>query len=66
MRTGILSALIYVGISAVAAVVFLVVTTTTGDYTWVARGGGSLWIFMLSNIVLMPLVIPAIKRWRSR
>lgn len=63
MSANILSAAIYLGISLLAALVFSAITLT-GDYTWVARIGGSLWIFMLGNIVLMPLVIPwAKRRW---
>ncbi len=60
-RIGLISAVIYLGTSALAAGLFLTITLF-GDYTWVARIGGSAWIFLLSNIVLMPLVIPRIKK----
>lgn len=60
-RAGLISAVIYLGISVVVAVLFLSVTLS-GDYSWVARIGGSVWVFSLSNIVLMPLVIPWVKR----
>jgi hypothetical protein len=56
-----ISALVYMGISALAAGLFLAITLA-GDYSWVARLGGSAWIFLLSNIVLMPVVIPAVKK----
>lgn len=56
-----ISALVYLGISSLAAGLFLAITFA-GDYSWVARLGGSVWIFLLSNIVLMPLVIPAVKK----
>ena len=60
-RVSVVSALVYLGISALAAGLFLAITLA-GDYTLVARIGGSAWIFLLSNIVLMPLVIPAVKK----
>ena len=56
-----ISALVYLGISTLVAGFFLAITFA-GDYSWVARLGGSAWVFLLSNIVLMPLVIPAVKR----
>ncbi|MBI2305386.1 MAG: hypothetical protein HYU86_11655 [Chloroflexi bacterium] len=61
MKSSIISAAIYLGISLTAALIFLGVTLM-GNYTWVARIGGSLWIFLLSNIVLMPVVIPWVKK----
>ncbi len=56
-----ISALVYLGMSSLAAGLFLAITLAE-DYSWVARFGGSAWIFLLSNIVLMPLVIPAVKK----
>jgi hypothetical protein len=56
------AALIYTGTSFVAALVFWLVTTLTGDFTNVARWGGAAWIFLLMMIVLMPIVIPRMKR----
>jgi len=58
------AASIYVGVSLVAALVFWAVTTFTGDYPAVARYGGSVWVFILFMIVLMPLVIPRVRRRR--
>ncbi len=58
---GFLSALIYTGISVVAAGLFLAVTLA-GNYTWVARLGGAAWVFLLLMIVLMPIVTPMVKR----
>ncbi|MBI4340358.1 MAG: hypothetical protein HY680_10485 [Chloroflexi bacterium] len=60
-KASIISALVYLGISCLAAGLFLAITLA-GDYSWVARLGGSAWIFLLSNIVLMPLVIPVVKK----
>ena len=58
---GLVSALIYTSISVIAAALFLVITTR-GEYTLVARFGGAGWIFLLSMIILMPIVIPRVKR----
>ncbi len=59
---GRLSAAIYATMSALAAGIFFAVTTLTGDYSWVARVGGSVWLFLLSMIVLMPTVTPWVRR----
>lgn len=56
-----LSALIYTGISLVAAVIFLL-ATLPGEYTTVERLGGSAWVFILAMIILMPVVIPMVKK----
>ena len=56
-----ISALIYTGISLVAGALFLL-ATLPGDYTWVERGGGSAWVFLLTMIVLMPIVTPLVRR----
>ena len=58
---GLLSALIYTGISLLLAGLFLAVTLI-GDYTWVSRLGGAGWVFLLAMIILMPLVTSAMKR----
>lgn len=57
-NAGRLSAALYTGVSLVAAGVFLVVTVATGDYSWVARVGGAIWVFGLSMIITMPTVTP--------
>jgi len=61
-RAAIISATIYAGVSLGVAVAFLLVTVLTGDYRWVARLGGAVWVFVLSMIILMPVVIPRVKR----
>ena len=61
-RAAIISATIYAGVSLGAAVAFLLVTVLTGDYGWVPRLGGAVWVFVLSMIILMPVVIPRVKR----
>jgi hypothetical protein len=64
-NVGLISALIYTGISLTAAGVFLGITLA-GNYTWVARIGGTAWVFLLAMIVLMPVVMPLVKkRYRS-
>lgn len=55
------SAIIYTGLSLLAATLFLAITWA-GEYGWVARIGGAVWVFLLSMIVLMPIVIPLIKK----
>lgn len=60
-NAGFLSTLIYTGISLLASGLFLAVTLA-GEYTWVARLGGAGWIFLLSMIVLMPIVTPMMKK----
>ena len=64
-RTGRIAALIYTGISLLAATVFVLVTTYAGSYPAVARYGGAAWIFLLTMIVLMPFVIPRVRKWRG-
>jgi hypothetical protein len=60
-RQSIISAVIYLGISAVIAGLFLL-GTINQDYTAFERAGGAIWVFILSNIILMPVVIPAVKK----
>ena len=55
---GRLSVAIYTAMSAMIAGIFFAVTVLTGDYSWVARVGGSVWLFLLSMIILMPTVTP--------
>ena len=65
MSAGRLSAAIYTGISLVAALAFFVVTVA-GDYSWVARIGGAVWVFSLSMIILMPTVTPWVRERLGR
>ena len=59
---GRLSVAIYVTVSALAAGIFFAITVLTGDYSWVARVGGSTWVFLLSMIILMPTVTPWLRK----
>ncbi len=60
-NVSLISAVLYIGLSLVISFVFFAVSLL-GDYAWVARAGGSAWVFILSMIVLMPLVIPNVKK----
>ena len=55
------SALVFSGLSLLAAVLFLG-TTISGDYTVVERVGGAVWVFILSMIITMPLVTGFFKK----
>ena len=61
-RAALLGGIIYTGASLAAAAAFLLVTVLTGDYRLVARLGGAVWVFVLSMIILMPVIIPRVKR----
>ncbi len=56
-----ISAVIYTGISVLAAGLFLL-GTVAGEYTLVERIGGMAWVFLLSMIILMPIITPLVKR----
>ena len=60
-RIGLISALTYTPISLVAAGIFFAITVL-GDYSWVARIGGAIWILLLSFIISMPLVTSFVKK----
>jgi hypothetical protein len=64
-RATLLSALVYTAASLAAGGVFLAITISSGEYGWVARLGGAGWVFFLSMIILMPVVIPWMKRRTS-
>ena len=66
MTAGRLSAVLYTTVSLLAAGVFFAITVLAGDYSWVAREGGSAWGFLLSMIILMPTVPPWVRsRWQA-
>lgn len=46
--------------SGLVATVFLL-ATLPGDYDWVARFGGAAWVWLLSMIILMPIIIPNLR-----
>ena len=57
------SAVVYTACASLAAVVLFGVATAA-DYNWVARIGGAGWVFLLTMIILMPIV-PSLLRARS-
>ena len=59
---GRLSAALYTAVSALAAGIFFAVTVLSGDHSWVARVGGSVWLFMLIMIIMMPTVTPWVRK----
>ena len=61
---GFISSVIYTGISLVAASLFLAVTLP-GRYTLVESIGGTVWVFSLSMIILMPIITPIVKKKRG-
>ena len=61
-NVGLISAAVYTVVSALAAGAFFAITVLTGDYSWVARVGGSAWVFGLSMIILMPTVTPWLRK----
>ncbi len=56
------SARAYLPISVGAAGLFLLAANTAGGYPLVARIGGTVWVWLLSTIVTMPLVTARVKR----
>ncbi len=52
----------YTGLSLTGALAFFLLTTFTGDYTWVSRLGGAGWVFLLSMIILMPTLAPWLRK----
>ena len=60
-NVGTISALIYTGLSVLTAGLFLL-GTLAGEYTLVERIGGTGWVFVLSMIILMPIVTPLMKK----
>jgi hypothetical protein len=64
-NVGLFSALIYLPVSLAAAGLFFVITVI-GDYSWVARIGGAVWILVLALIISMPLVTARVKKKYGR
>ena len=60
-NTSLISAVIYTGISLLAAGLFIV-ATLGGKYTPVERFGGAAWVFLLCMIISMPIIIPLVRK----
>lgn len=57
------ASVVYTTVSLAITLIFLAITLVDGNtYTAVARIGGMIWVFILSMIVAMPIVIPAVKK----
>jgi hypothetical protein len=56
------SAMVYLAITAAAALVFLLASTLIGNYALVAKVGGAVWVSLLTLIVSMPLVTSSFKK----
>ncbi|HBV85483.1 hypothetical protein DP73_17935 [Desulfosporosinus sp. HMP52] len=57
------ASVVYTVLSLAITFIFLVITWVDGNtYTAVARVGGMVWVFILSMIVFMPIVIPVVKK----
>ncbi|MDI6814095.1 MAG: hypothetical protein QMC95_18285 [Desulfitobacteriaceae bacterium] len=57
------ASVVYTTVSLAITLLFLVITLFDGNtYTAVARIGGMIWVFILSMIVSMPIVIPVVKK----
>ncbi|MFZ5641024.1 MAG: hypothetical protein ACOY4Q_10100 [Bacillota bacterium] len=55
------SAVLYTGISLALALGFYLITGG-GGYDAVTRVGGAVWVFILTMIITMPVIIPWIKK----
>lgn len=65
MKTiGSITAVICTAISVTAAGLFLA-ATLAGKYTLLERLGGAGWVFLLSMIILLPMITPLMKKRRS-
>lgn len=60
------SARLYLPLSVGAALLFLLAASLMGDYTLVARVGGTIWVGLLTLIVTTPLVTTWVKEHGPR
>ncbi|MDN5293345.1 MAG: hypothetical protein PWQ31_650 [Eubacteriales bacterium] len=60
-KVSLIAAFIYLPLAVLGAGMFFL-ATAGGRYTMVERVGGSVWVFLLTLIILMPLVIPAVQK----
>ncbi len=56
------SAMIYLPISSGVSLAFLLAASVFGSYPLVAKVGGTVWVWLLSTIVSMPLVTARVKK----
>ena len=55
------AAAVYLGVSLLAAAAFAGLATLKGETSWPSRLIGAAWVFLLTTIVLMPVVIPWVR-----
>jgi hypothetical protein len=60
-KTNMISAVIYLGAAVLLSGIFLL-GTFGGNFTALDRIGGAIWVFILSTIIFMPIVITAVKK----
>jgi len=60
-KVNVISAAIYLGTALFLAGMFLL-GTAASNFTAVDRIGGAFWVFILSTIILMPIVITMVKK----
>jgi hypothetical protein len=65
VSAGAVAAALYTGLSLLAGLAFLL-ATLFGDYDWVARIGGAIWVFALCMIILMPTLTPWVRERMNR
>lgn len=65
-QVGRISTAICAFLALAAGAAFFSYTTWKGGYTLVAKAGGAVWIFTLTMIILLPLVMPRLKESMRR
>jgi putative copper export protein len=65
MSAGALAAALYTGLSLLVGLAFFL-ATLFGDYDWVARIGGAVWVSALCMIILMPTITPWVRERMNR
>ncbi len=60
------SAAINLPISSAVSLAFLLAASAFGSYPLVAKVGGTVWVWLLSTIVSMPLVTARVKKTVAR
>ena len=62
-----MSYLISLGLALALSIGFYLVTSLTGQYSILARYGGAAWVLLLTLIIALPTITPAMKRrYRSQ
>jgi len=61
------AAAVYLGLSLLAALAFVGLAALKGERSWAGLVVGAVWVFCLTTILLMPVVIPRVrKRFEGR